>query len=174
MPSRRRLPRMPPDRRTLKQTKAGQWILDTTPDNPPFSIVVRKGSERDYPAIARIQQTCLEAAQWPVGDYAAFETLIALAEGQPAGFCAWRQTAPDEAELLNLGVDPAARRRGVASALLDALCTHARGDIFLEVAEPNGPAIGLYTRQGWLPVAVRRGYYAGGKINAVVMKKRSW
>jgi ribosomal-protein-alanine N-acetyltransferase len=143
--------------------------LSTTPS----FIVVREGSERDYPAIARIQQTCPEAAQWPVGDYSAFETLIALADGEPAGFCAWRQTAGDEAELLNLGVDPAARRRGVASALLEALCARAHGDIFLEVAEPNTPAIALYTRQGWLPVALRKGYYEGGNINAVVMKKRS-
>jgi ribosomal protein S18 acetylase RimI-like enzyme len=153
---------------TAKQTKAAQWILPTP------SIVVRKGSERDYPAIARIQQTCPEAAQWPVGDYSAFETLVAYSDGQPAGFCAWRQTAPGEAELLNLGVHPAARRQGVASALLDALCTQAQGDIFLEVAEPNTPAIQLYTKQGWLTVAIRKGYYEGGKINAVVMKKRSW
>jgi len=140
----------------------------------PPSIVVRKASEPDYPAIARIQQTCPEAAQWPVGDYSAFETLIAFADGEPAGFCTWRQTAGDEAELLNLAVDPAARRRGVASALLEALCARARGSVFLEVAEPNTPAIGLYTRHGWLPVALRKGYYEGGKINAVVMKKRSW
>ena len=90
------------------------------------------------------------------------------------GFCAWRQTAPDEAELLNLGVDPGARRKGVASALLDALCTHAQGEIFLEVAEPNAPAIALYVKRGWTPVAVREGYYEQGRINAVVMKKRSW
>ncbi len=159
---------------TAKHTEAAQWILHTAWDTPPPPIVVRKGSERDYPAIVRIQQTCPEAAQWPVGDYSAFETLIAFADGQPAGFCAWRQTADDEAELLNLCVDPAARRRGVASAILDALCARARGSIFLEVAESNAPAIGLYTSQGWLPVAVRKGYYEGGKINAVVMKKRSW
>ena len=142
--------------------------------NTPSPIVVRRASERDYPAIARLQQSCPEAAQWPVGDYSGFETLIAFDDGKPAGFCAWRQTAPDEAELLNLGVDPVARRRGVASALLDALCTHAQGEIFLEVAEPNAPAIALYVKRGWTPVAVRKGYYEQGRINAVVMKKRSW
>jgi ribosomal protein S18 acetylase RimI-like enzyme len=140
----------------------------------PVPIVVRKGSERDYPAIARIQQLCPEAAQWPVGDYSAFETLIAFERDKPAGFCAWRQTAPDEAELLNLGVDPAKRRNGVASALLEALCQTARGEIFLEVAGPNAAAISLYAKHGWEPVAVRNGYYENGTINAVVMKKRSW
>jgi ribosomal protein S18 acetylase RimI-like enzyme len=116
---------------------------------------------------------CPEAAQWPVGDYAGFETLIAFAEGKAAGFCAWRQTAPDEAELLNLGVDPASRRCGIASALLEELCAQARGNIFLEVAESNNQAISLYTAQGWTPVAVRKVYYSSGK-DAIVMKKRSW
>jgi ribosomal-protein-alanine N-acetyltransferase len=109
-----------------------------------------------------------------LGDYSGFETLLALVDTTPAGFCAWRQTAPDEAELLNLGVDPAARRRGVGSALLEALRREAQGEIFLEVAEPNAAAIALYTSAGWQAVALRRGYYDGGRINAVVMKKGSW
>jgi ribosomal-protein-alanine N-acetyltransferase len=137
-------------------------------------IVVRRASERDFPAIARIQQRCPEAAQWPLGDYSGFETLLALADSAPAGFCAWRQSAPDEAELLNLAVDPGARRRGVATALLDALRAQAQGEIFLEVAEPNLPAIALYTKAGWEAVALRKGYYQQGGINAVVMKKGSW
>jgi ribosomal-protein-alanine N-acetyltransferase len=139
----------------------------------PDSIVVRAASESDYPSIARIQQRCPEAAQWPVGDYSAFETLLALAGPVPAGFCAWRQSSPEEAELLNLAVDPDCRRRGVAAALLNALTGTARGDIFLEVAEPNTLAIALYTASGWEPVSVRRDYYRKG-LNAIVMKKRSW
>ncbi len=147
-------------------------MIDTSPYNAP-SIVVRRASEADYPAIARIQGRCPEAAQWPVGDYSGFETLLALADSTPVGFCAWRQSAGDEAELLNLAVDPAWRRRGVASALLGVLAGTARGDIFLEVAEPNAKAIALYTKAGWIPVAIRRGYYHDGRINAVVMKKGS-
>jgi ribosomal-protein-alanine N-acetyltransferase len=141
---------------------------------PDREILVRAGTERDYPAIARMQQLCPEAAQWPVGDYSGYRILIALVDSVPAGFCAWRQTSPEEAELLNLGVDPRWRRKGVASALLAALTNAAAGDVFLEVAEPNVPAIALYTRQGWEQVGLRRGYYLQGTINAVVMKKRSW
>jgi ribosomal-protein-alanine N-acetyltransferase len=139
----------------------------------PASIVVRPALESDYPSIARIQQRCPEAAQWPVGDYSAFETLLALADSLPAGFCAWRQTSPEEAELLNLAVDPAWRRKGVAAALLNALIGVAHGDIFLEVAEPNAAAIALYTASGWEPISLRRDYYQKG-VNAIVMKKRSW
>lgn len=99
--------------------------------------------------------------------------LVAVIDGVRAGFCEWRQTAPDEAEILNLTVDPAYRRRGVASALLAALIEAAKGSIFLEVAEDNAAALALYHRFGWEPVAVRKGYYYPGNVNAVVMKKSS-
>ena len=137
------------------------------------AITVRTATERDYPAIARIQQTAPEAAQWPVGDYSNFQVLIAFIDLIPVGFCAWRQSAPDEAELLNLAVDPACRRNGVASALLENLERHATGTVFLEVAEPNEPAIALYKHHGWVQTGIRKGYYQQGSVNAIVMKKRS-
>ncbi len=140
------------------------------------SIAVRPAAERDFPAIARIQQTSPEAAQWPVGDYSGFEVLLALLhEGrttEPAGFCAWRQISPDEAELLNLAVVPDFRRRGVASALLNALRNGAKGTIFLEVAEPNSAAISLYNHHGWVSTGLRKGYYQNGMVNAIVMECR--
>jgi ribosomal-protein-alanine N-acetyltransferase len=136
-------------------------------------IEVRPAVPADFPAIARIQTRSEEAAQWPVGDYSGQSLLMALIDGAPAGFCAWRQTAPDEAELLNLAVDPAIRRQGVASALLEALLKQAQGDVFLEVAEANLAARTLYLKQGWLESGVRRGYYNSGTVNGIVMKKRS-
>jgi ribosomal-protein-alanine N-acetyltransferase len=138
-------------------------------------IEVRNATERDYPAIARIQQASPEAAQWPVGDYSNFRILLAMLPGAngpvAAGFCAWRQSAPDETELLNLAVDPASRRHGVASALLVALEREARGQLFLEVAEPNQSAIALYEHHGWVRNGIRKGYYRQGLVNAVVMQK---
>ena len=100
--------------------------------------------------------------------------MLALLADEPAGFCSWRQSAPDEAEILNIAVEPAFRRRGVASALLTAVCEQAQGTIFLEVAEPNSPAIALYRKHGWEDAGLRAGYYDHGIVNAVVMKKRSW
>ena len=141
------------------------------PDEP---ILIRPALELDYPAIARIQYHCPETAQWPLGDYSGYPLLLASISGQPAGFCSWRQSASDEAEILNIAVDPAFRRRGVASALLARVCEHAQGTIFLEVAEPNSPAIALYRKLGWEEAGMRAGYYDHGIVNAVVMKKRSW
>ena len=137
-------------------------------------ILVRPARDRDYPAVARIQYHCPETAQWPLGDYSGYPLLLAVISNEPAGFCSWRQSAPDEAEILNIAVDPAFRRRGVASALLTALCELAKGTIFLEVAEPNLPAIALYRKHGWEDAGLRPGYYDHGIVNAVVMKKRSW
>jgi ribosomal-protein-alanine N-acetyltransferase len=136
--------------------------------------VIRPAVERDYPAIARIQYRCPETAQWPLGDYSGYPLLLALVAGEPAGFCSWRQSAPDEAEILNIAVDPIFRRRGVASTLLTTLREQAQGTIFLEVAEPNLPAIALYRKLGWEDAGLRAGYYNHGIVNAVVMKKRTW
>jgi ribosomal-protein-alanine N-acetyltransferase len=143
-------------------------------DRATDPLLIRPASDRDFPAIVRIQQHCPETAQWPLGDYSGFPVLVALIGTIYAGFCSWRQSAPDEAEILNLAVDPPWRRRGVGSALLEAVLERARGEIFLEVAEPNSPAIALYRKRGWVDVGVRSGYYNHGTVNAVVMKKSSW
>jgi ribosomal-protein-alanine N-acetyltransferase len=139
----------------------------------PSPVVVRPATEADYKAIARIQYRCPETAQWPLGDYSGYPLLLAVVEEEPAGFCSWRQSAADEAEILNIAVDPAFRRRGIGSALLAALCERAQGTIFLEVAETNSPAMALYRKHGWEAAGLRERYY-DGIVNAVVMKKRSW
>ena len=69
-----------------------------------------------------------------------------------------------EAELLSLGVTPAARRRGIGAALLEEALRQAasRGAaaMFLEVAATNSPAIALYKRYGFAQIGRRKGYYA--------------
>jgi [ribosomal protein S18]-alanine N-acetyltransferase len=138
------------------------------------SILIRAAHERDYSAVSRIQTRSPETAQWPLGDYSNYPLLLAICNNEIAGFCSWRQTIADEAEILNIAVDPSYRRRGVGSALLNAVCDQANGTIFLEVAEDNTAAMALYRKLGFEPSGIRLGYYAKGSINAVVMKKRSW
>ena len=141
-------------------------------DSPTISI--HEARERDYRAVARIQQLSPETAQWPIGDYSGYPMLVAIRDGGVAGFCSWRQSAPDEAEVLNIAVEPASRRQGIGMALLTEVCNRSKGFIFLEVAEYNFPAIALYRRLGWEEAGRRVGYYGQGSVNAVVMKKRSW
>ena len=88
---------------------------------------------------------------------------LAEVDDAPAGFAMVRSVV-DEAELLLLAVDPAYRRRGVATALLRAVIAEAQAggiaDLHLEVRAGN-EAVQLYTAQGFAKVGERRGYYRG-------------
>ena len=135
-------------------------------------MLIRAAREADYPEVARLQAAAPEAAQWPLGDYSGFLVLLAW-EGETAmGFCAWRQTAADEAEMLNLAVAPACRKRGAGRALVEELRRRAAGTIFLEVAEANTAARALYRKTGWVELSERKDYYGPGQ-NAIVMKNSS-
>jgi GNAT superfamily N-acetyltransferase len=69
--------------------------------------------------------------------------------------CLLRATGRDAGELggiARLFVDPAARRKGLARALLDAAAGHARTrglQPVLDVVAGSEPAIALYERSGW-------------------------
>jgi ribosomal-protein-alanine N-acetyltransferase len=94
--------------------------------------------------------------------------------GEIRGFLVAR-IAGDEAEILNTAVDPAHRRKGMASALLAAATSAAREqmikNIYLEVRESNREAIAFYAKHGFAKTGQRRGYYNRPTENAVLMKK---
>ncbi len=75
--------------------------------------------------------------------------------------------------MLNLAVEPASRRaRRVASASPRSFDVYGKGEgYFLKWLEPNLPAIALYEHHGWVRNGVRKGYYSGGNVNAIVMVK---
>jgi ribosomal-protein-alanine N-acetyltransferase len=81
----------------------------------------------------------------------------------------------DSAEILTVGVVPHARRRGIARQLLADLLAAAkqRGahEAYLEVRIDNEPARQLYRSAGFAEVGVRRGYYDGGRVDGVTMKR---
>jgi ribosomal-protein-alanine N-acetyltransferase len=81
----------------------------------------------------------------------------------------------DEAEILTVGVVPAARRQGIGRLLLADLLAHAgeRGarQVYLEVRVDNAAAIALYESDGFAGVGLRRGYYANGQVDGVTMHR---
>lgn len=85
--------------------------------------------------------------------------------------------AAGEAEILTVAVAPEARRKGVATTLVNAASVAAlvRGAaiMHLEVAEDNAPARALYTKLGYQEVGVRPAYYPGaeGAVDAIVMRR---
>lgn len=81
----------------------------------------------------------------------------------------------ESAEILTVGVVPAARRRGLARRLLDRLLAEARErgaiEVFLEVRVDNESARALYLSEGFADIGLRRGYYDAGRVDAVVMRR---
>jgi ribosomal-protein-alanine N-acetyltransferase len=81
----------------------------------------------------------------------------------------------EDAQILTVGVVPAARRRGIGQGLLDAMLDEAkrRGAlaVFLEVRADNDAAQALYRRNGFVDLRVRRGYYDSGRADALEMQR---
>lgn len=78
------------------------------------------------------------------------------------------------ADIMNVGVRPVHRRKGIAEAMLEKLEEYCnKNDVFevnLEVRVGNIPARTLYQKMGYEEIAVRKGYY-DGKEDAIIMKK---
>ena len=84
------------------------------------------------------------------------------------------QCVSDQAEIHEIAVLPEERRKGIASALVDAFSAeaHARGaqTCFLEVRQQNAGAVTMYRRNGFAQCGTRKAYYADGE-NAIVMSR---
>ncbi len=98
------------------------------------------------------------------------------AAGDPPLAFALARVVADEAELLTLAVAVAARRRGLAAALLDAVEAWARRTgaqtLLLEVAQDNTAAQALYAGRSYSEVGRRRGYYGSGPARADALTLR--
>ncbi len=97
--------------------------------------------------------------------------------GTALGFTLCRPLV-DEAELLLIAVDPAARAAGVGTALLTGAVDDARArgmvEIFLEMRDGNAAAQALYRRGGFVEVGRRRDYYRGAgdlRYDAITMRR---
>jgi ribosomal-protein-alanine N-acetyltransferase len=90
-----------------------------------------------------------------------------------AGLFATRHTA----DVQTLAVAARQQGVGVGAVLLTALLDEARRreaqEVLLEVRADNEAATRLYTRFGFERIGVRRGYYQPGRVDAVVMRRRS-
>lgn len=131
----------------------------------------------DAAALAAVHAQAFDAP-W---DDAAFADLLAgpgvfgflVGEDAPAGLILCRAAA-GELEVLTLAVAPAARRRGLARALVQAALDAGRAEAaFLEVAVDNDAAIALYAAAGFRQAGRRKAYYdrgPDGRVDALVMR----
>lgn len=94
-------------------------------------------------------------------------------DGKMAGFCL---AAHEEGigYLITMDVVPRYRRHGVATALLDnmekRLAAQLVGEMWLETATANQPAIAFWQKHGYRRQGIRKGYYPGGG-DAYTMRK---
>jgi ribosomal-protein-alanine acetyltransferase len=150
--------------------------------------VIRQMVSGDVAAVAGVLAQSPEAAQWsasalsPDGAVAAVNTsasadvLIAVQEqdSEIVGIVVVR-TVACEAEILNLAVLPASRRRGLASGLIQAALAGARSAgarrAFLEVRESNVGARIFYARMGFAEAGRRRAYYSGPTEDALILSR---
>ena len=84
----------------------------------------------------------------------------------------------DEAEVLTIGVAPIARKKGIACSILNEMQILLKHDgvssLFLEVNEKNVAARSLYTKNGFVQIGIRKGYYEENnqKFDALLLKKQ--
>ncbi len=98
------------------------------------------------------------------------------APGHPvAGFICFRNVG-EESELLNIGVHPLYRRRGIGKGLMQFYMELGAAKqirtFHLEVRASNPPAIHLYQKFSYQPAGTRKKFYEG-KFDALMMVKRA-
>jgi ribosomal protein S18 acetylase RimI-like enzyme/glycosyltransferase involved in cell wall biosynthesis len=133
-------------------------------------VAIRPVVGDDIDRIFAIQATAPEASQWNADDYLAFNTHVAVMGGRIAGFLVSRLIGEGEREILNVAVDPAYRRRGIARQLIREEVARWPGTHFLEVRESNAPARRLYESLGFEQVGERPSYYENPTETGIVMR----
>jgi len=94
-------------------------------------------------------------------------------EGNVIGY-AGLHVVLDEGYIDNIAVEEAARRHGVASALLEVYCRFGAVNLdflTLEVRKSNAAAIALYEKHGFQQAGLRPGFYSRPREDALIMTR---
>jgi ribosomal-protein-alanine N-acetyltransferase len=102
------------------------------------------------------------------------EYFIARVDGKIAGYgCFW--FVADEGQLVNIGVVPEYRKRGIGALILEAGIKEAEKrsmrTMFLEVRVSNEEAQRLYGKYGFLNRGTRKGVYELPREDGYIMSK---
>ena len=155
-------------------------------------LIIRQAQPRDAEAIFEIENLCfpdpwsLESIRYEMEENpAAFYVVAQLDEeesgedekpGTVVGYAGlwWIE---NEGHITNVAVRPGYRNRRIGSLIIEALLefTSAEGidEYTLEVRRSNDAARALYEKYGFRVEGVRKGYYAHGKEDALILWKRA-
>jgi ribosomal-protein-alanine acetyltransferase len=132
---------------------------------------IRSAVVTDVLAVAAFEKAMFGLDAWTtpgVTDELDPERRRALVAETDAAFLGYAvaAVAGDTADLHRIAVAPAARRQGVARALLTELREVCRADgatrMLLEVSAANEGALAFYAAQGWVDLDRRPRYYRDG------------
>lgn len=141
-------------------------------------IQIRPMCREDIPQVAEIEREIFSqpwSAQGFLDTLHNKNTIYLSAEenGEILGYLGLWKSFP-EADITNVAVKEAARRRGVAGLLLreaKRLSTESGlTALTLEVRAGNTAAIRLYEKHGFYSVGVRPGFYALPREDAIIMR----
>ncbi|MGC5615715.1 ribosomal protein S18-alanine N-acetyltransferase [Georgenia sp. Z1491] len=140
---------------------------------------LRPLTRADIDRVAELEPVLFGPDDWSAGIYRTElaqqgRTYLAAVDDEDR-LVAWAGTAAgEETQVMTVGVDPAHRRRGLATRLLGELVDRARRagsrSVVLEVRADDDGARALYERAGFEAVGIRPRYYQRSGRDAVVMR----
>jgi ribosomal-protein-alanine N-acetyltransferase len=154
---------------------------------------IRLATAADIPAILALERESSSAAHWTESQYQKFfeseinansQRLLLLMDEESTtlspqelnlhGFLIAHQI-DREWELENIAVASAARRKCLATRLVQELCRRAREanseSIFLEVRESNQSARSFYEKLGFIQTGRRKAYYRAPAEDAILYRR---
>lgn len=146
-----------------------------------MDLIIRQAEERDIKPMAEMDVLCF-SAPWSEESFEkeirenrlAFYIVAEIGDSMVGYAGLW--CIVEEGHITNVAVHPDHRRKGIGEALVGVLLSHTI-DIgilshTLEVRASNQAAISLYTKFGFEPAGIRKGYYADNGEDAVIMWRK--
>lgn len=133
----------------------------------------------DVPAVAELERKCF-SDPWSERSVAAeLENplslwFVALLGRTVVGYVG-SQSVMEQADMMNIAVNPDYRRQGIAESLIERLVAELKdkqvSSLTLEVRASNAPAIALYRKLGFIQVGKRPNYYRNPREDALILRK---
>lgn len=139
--------------------------------------MIRPMTAADIPSVAALEKLCF-SDPWSVSSIASeldnpLSLWLVWEEDGAAAAYLGVQRVPPQADVMNVAVSPALRRRGIARALFAELERRLPeiDELFLEVRASNSGAIALYRTLGFEQVGRRPNYYLDPREDALILRK---
>ena len=139
--------------------------------------MIRPMTAADVPSVAALEKLCF-SDPWSVSSIASeldnpLSLWLVWEEDGTAAAYLGVQRVPPQADVMNVAVSPALRRRGIARARFAELERRLPeiDELFLEVRASNSGAIALYRTLGFEQVGRRPNYYLDPREDALILRK---